>query len=280
MQRTHFRKIIGNTVTAISNRFCKTVHLFYTQGISAGYLCAKTGVINGLIYLKNRRCRYPISSCPCCGWEGYDFYWLDCGSFIVPHEHCPNCGAQERHRLMEILTKSKVIDDMKSTPRTVLHFAPESHIYKHFINNKSITYIGVDYCFDTVKAFPFPGTQLDIQALPFSENSIDLIFCLHVLEHIPNDHLAISEIYRVLKPGGTAIIMVPFMMGQKATIEYGKPDPAIFDHMRGYSPNDFADRLRAFSVNTIYPKDLLTDEQIKEYKIPFNSQIIYECHKD
>lgn len=49
--------------------------------------------------------------------------------------------------------------------------------------------------------------------LPFKNNSIDLIFCLETLEHIPNSISLINEIYRVLKEGGELIYSVPNEIG-------------------------------------------------------------------
>jgi SAM-dependent methyltransferase len=53
------------------------------------------------------------------------------------------------------------------------------------------------------------AVQADARNLPFTESSFDLIVCLDVLEHIVEDHLAASEIFRVLKPGGKFLISVP-----------------------------------------------------------------------
>jgi len=49
----------------------------------------------------------------------------------------------------------------------------------------------------------------DITRLPFSDGSFDLVICSEVLEHIPEDSKAVSEITRVLKPGEVAVVSVP-----------------------------------------------------------------------
>jgi SAM-dependent methyltransferase len=54
-----------------------------------------------------------------------------------------------------------------------------------------------------------PVIQGDARDLPFSESSFDIVVCLDVLEHIVEDALVASEIYRVLKPGGRFLISVP-----------------------------------------------------------------------
>ncbi len=55
----------------------------------------------------------------------------------------------------------------------------------------------------------------DITRLPFSDNFFDLVICSEVLEHIPDDRKAVSELVRVLKPGRTMVISVPREMPEK-----------------------------------------------------------------
>ena len=49
----------------------------------------------------------------------------------------------------------------------------------------------------------------DVQVLPFKNDTFDAIICKDILEHLPNDDIALSEIYRVLRPKGSVIIYVP-----------------------------------------------------------------------
>ena len=76
----------------------------------------------------------------------------------------------------------------------VLHFAPEQAFYKLFRNLKNIEYTTTDLF------SPLADVKADICNLPFEDNSYDIIFCNHVLEHIPDDTKAMQELYRVLKP--------------------------------------------------------------------------------
>src|SRR5690606_7865707 len=61
----------------------------------------------------------------------------------------------------------------------------------------------------------FADVVVDIQAIPFEENSFDLIICSHVLGHIPDEKKAIDEMYRVLKPGGSALILTVLDFNRK-----------------------------------------------------------------
>jgi SAM-dependent methyltransferase len=119
----------------------------------------------------------------------------------------------------------------------------------------------------------------DLQRLAIADNTFDFVFCLHVLEHVADDRQGITEMWRILKPGGVAYLMVPFMLGWEKTVEFGKPDPMMFDHVRGYSPNDFHDRLKPFRYEEIFPENFLTPDEVQQYRIPRDSQVIYRCEK-
>lgn len=63
---------------------------------------------------------------------------------------------------------------------------------------------------DELSIFPsLLGAVGDIQKLPLESNSLEVVISADVIEHIPNPDQAMSEINRVLKPGGKAIIVVP-----------------------------------------------------------------------
>jgi SAM-dependent methyltransferase len=49
----------------------------------------------------------------------------------------------------------------------------------------------------------------DALRLPFGDATFDRVICAEVLEHVPDDRAAMSEIARVLRPGGTAAVTVP-----------------------------------------------------------------------
>ena len=59
---------------------------------------------------------------------------------------------------------------------------------------------------------------LDIEALEVADESYDVVICNHVLEHV-DDRAALSELYRVLRPGGRLVCTFPIIEGWDETYE-------------------------------------------------------------
>ena len=246
------------------------------HGLRYGKAFAECWWIDWHIHRQEKRGRCRVE-CPICGWTGYDFRMLNCGWFSVPHVECPQCFSHERHRMLHLYLKQEQ-PDFFTEPGTVLHFAPERHVSDLIEQNPRLKCFATDYARHMIAHCPGTAFQADMMNIPLKDNSIDLLFCLHVLEHVPDDRRGIIEMHRVLSSGGVAFIMVPFMMGWKKSEEFGEPDPQWFDHVRGYAPGDFADRLDVFQYDAILPDSFLSREDCLKYRIP-NSQVIYRCTK-
>ncbi|WP_283628089.1 TDP-N-acetylfucosamine:lipid II N-acetylfucosaminyltransferase [Shewanella baltica] len=158
-----------------------------------------------------------IYHCPLCDYRG------ELLSFRGRlYAQCPHCLSLERHRFQcKIL--QKILHDKNTQLMHALHFAPEPGL-KAFFGHRFGKYVTADI------AMPDVDINVDIQALPFADETFDLVFASHVLEHIPDDRKALSEIRRVLKPKGMAILPVPIVAA--ATIEYIAPDPLQDNHVR------------------------------------------------
>ena len=248
------------------------------RGVRSARTYVQCRVSNRVLGLMERLQARPRVECPLCEWQGRRFRTIDCGDFPVPDAECPNCLAHERHRMLSLYLRRELRTFM-SKRGVLLHFAFEPHVHNFVRQNERWTYFTTDYAWYMVADHPGRAFQSDMQCLPLHDNSVDMIFCLHVLEHVPSDVKGIAEMHRVLKPGGEAIIMVPIMGGWNKTVEFGEPDPTQFDHVRGYSSNDFPDRLSAFDLDVIYPHDFLSAEEIARYGIVNYSQIIFYCRK-
>ena len=146
----------------------------------------------------------------------------------------PGTYSLERHRLMWLYLKNET--DFFTKASKVLHIAPEQSFIKRFRNLKHLDYTTSDL------ESPLADVKADICDLPFEDNTYDVIFCNHVLEHIPDDAKAMSELFRVMKPGGWGILQVPISYQRETTYE----DPTItskedrrrefgqYDHVRVY----------------------------------------------
>lgn len=178
----------------------------------------------------------------------------------TPRENvlCPSCLSLERHRLIWYYLNNK--SDFFTHEHKLLHIAPEQCFHKKFKQLKNIDYVTADL------ESPLAEVKMDIQEMPFDDNSFDVVLCNHVLEHIPDDKKAMQEILRVMKPGAWSILQVPMKPGAATTYEDASiTDPkerAIhfgqYDHMRLYGA-DYGDVLRkeGFEVEELdIPKEI------------------------
>jgi SAM-dependent methyltransferase len=203
----------------------------------------------------------PRCECPCCGWRGARFlnyvgYDETLGNYV-----CPRCGSHARHRGLAIFLQQYLA--ARQQVSRVLHFAPERGIAAGLAANPRVSYVTLDMARHTV------SVRGDIVAIPFCAAAFDLIICCHVLEHLPADAPALSEIARVLKPGAAALIMVPMLSGweSKPTLEFGAPQPRLSDHWRLYG-GDLPHRIIAAGLTCALVRfsSFLTGEQQEMYQ--------------
>jgi SAM-dependent methyltransferase len=95
----------------------------------------------------------------------------------------------------------------------MLHVAPEWYLEKYFRQYDHIEYLSCDLY------SPRAMMRADIMDLKFPDASFDVLLCSHVLEHVNDDRLAMGELFRVLKPGGWAILDVPVDWSRMETFE-------------------------------------------------------------
>ena len=220
--------------------------------------------------------------CPFCNWKGKEFHPY--GVVSRKNALCPKCGSVERHRLYFLYLKQKIPIDRKIK---VLHFAPETILTNLFKSYKNVEYLTADL--EPKKAMVIEN----ITHLSFANNSFDIIFCSHVLEHIQDDKKAMREILRILKPDGFAILQVPIkdeFKGNKIDVTFEDPSitnpkdrEVLFgqkDHVRIYG-RDYQNRLINSGFNVTIDKfgDSLSDVDIKKYSLLPNDVTCNETEK-
>ena len=156
--------------------------------------------------------------------------------------NCPKCTCHDRERhLFLYLTNIGMLK--KFNGAKILHFAPESELQKIIVSQSPKEYIKCDL-------YPTQPDMLrvDMLDIQFESRTFDYVIANHVLEHVPNDLKAISELHRVLKKGGMAILQTPYSNKLLSTFS----DPGIDD--------DFA-RLQIYGQEDhmrLYGKDIFS----------------------
>lgn len=212
--------------------------------------------------------------CPVCGSHVRSFLRLH----RPYHAFCPVCRSLQRHRLVWLFfqRQTNLFDEM---PRRMLHIAPEPGLADRFRAIPRLIYHSADL-YDKQAM-----ERMDITNICHPDGAFDLIYCSHVLEHVPDDRRAMRELRRVLAPGGWATIMVP-VVGAATFEDPAISDPAererLFgqcDHVRIYGP-DVQARLEeaGFLVTRFSARDFVVDEEIEHYGLR-QADTIFFCQR-
>ena len=183
----------------------------------------------------------------------------------------PGTLSLERHRQMWLFLQNET--DFFTKNYKVLHIAPEQEFLRKFKKMKNLDYTSADLF------SPIVDVKADILDLPFEDESFDVIFCNHVLEHIEDDRKAMSELYRVMKKGGWGILQVPMKNSLEKTYEdFTITDPkerqkhfGQYDHVRWYGM-DYFDRLKSvgFDAEANFYSQKFSDADIKKFGLNRN----------
>jgi len=160
---------------------------------------------------------------------------------------CPHCGATDRDRLFALYLSRRLPKSFALQANYKLLDIAPSRPLADFIRRKfSIRYRTADRFMKNV------DDRVDITAMTaYANGSFDAFICSHVLEHVQDDSKAMLELFRVLKPGGWGIAMVPINLTFKeirenaayATDEERWKYFGQGDHVRVYSRDGFVTRL-------------------------------------
>lgn len=146
--------------------------------------------------------------CPCCRLRVREFVradYLDAEHFnpkryetIRQDVLCPACMSLPRHRIL-----AAWFDEHKDILKNkkVLYFAPENSMTLWMKRN------GVKYT--TADLYNDADLKLDIQNTKLPDNSLNIVICNHVLEHVNDFRQALNDVYRILDHDGVFICSFP-----------------------------------------------------------------------
>jgi len=191
----------------------------------------------------------------------------------------PDSLSLERHRTCWLFLKNKT--DFFNARLRFLHLAPEYCFLKIFKSLSNLDYVTADL------NSPWADIHLDVHNIPFEDGSFDALMANHLMEHVEDDHQVLCEFYRILRPGGWALFMIPLDISSTTTLE----DTTIVtpadrekyywqkDHLRLYGL-DFIQRLEkvGFIVSAEKYAEGLGAERIARYALNPDEYIFF-CRK-
>ena len=205
--------------------------------------------------------------CNTCSSQLRSFIELDRGDLL-----CPVCGSLPRHRrLWQYLNQAQLLKGR------MLHFSPSRALWRLLTKQNQLDYHTTDY-----EASPLVQYQYDITAMPVEDNHYDSILCYHVLEHIVEDARAMSELYRVLQPGGHLLVQTPFKEGAiYEDFSITNPEERLQhfgqeDHVRVYSVEGLKSRLEKAGFKVTVEKFIEEASNRGGFK---TEEILLDCRK-
>ncbi len=207
-----------------------------------------------------RRLRYLgwARHCPLCGSHVRLFF--PHGAVPRPNAVCPVCHSRDRHRLAWLWLRDHT--PILSFPMQVLHVAPEPVVAQRLQALPQLRYVSGDIVHRA-------DVRMDVCRMPFGEAAFDLVYCSHVLNMLPHDGPALAELFRVLRPGGLALLQVPAARagdgveaGAASTSEDRRRLLGDPDMYRRYAGDELACRLRrvGFDARVVHHSRSFGDE--------------------
>jgi SAM-dependent methyltransferase len=210
---------------------------------------------------------------------GYQYTWDDAETLNHKAYSCPHCYAPDRDRLYALYISKRVL---KSDAIEMLEIAPSLSLNAMIRGYGRISVRTADLMMEGVDDI------IDITNMScYADGRFDAFICSHVLEHVPDDNKALRELYRVLKPGGWGILMVPVILAAQQIDE----DPFLedvgerwrrfgqYDHIRTYSKSGLLERIaNAGFITYQYGKEYFGEEAFARYSISDKS-ILYVVEK-
>ncbi len=217
--------------------------------------------------------------CNCCGgrWRRFQNYISEGGHRTLV---CPRCGSLGRHRVDWMYLNERA--DVLQRPTRLLHFAPEVCLAAPLRQMSNVEYLSADY--DSTLAME----RVDVRQIQYGDATFDAVICNHVLQLIDDDAVAMSEICRILRPGGWALLQSSVDDGLQDTDE--RPGASAGEHQSGrryeevfhriYARDDYAQRLQraGFEVTVSDYVSELEPAVVRELGLDPH-ETIYFCRK-
>lgn len=191
----------------------------------------------------------------------------------------PGTLSLERHRALYLYLKEKT--GVFTEQIKMLHIAPERSLGNLFKGKSNINYLSADLL------SPWAMVHFDAHAIPYRDNTFDVVIANHILEHVQDDIRVMGEMYRVMKPGGFGVFQVPLF----EDIPLTEQDPFLRDeqeqnrrfgqkdHVRKYGI-DYLKRLESvgFHVHNYHLRELFPDMDYNRFGV-LPGESIPVCHK-
>lgn len=193
-------------------------------------------VLNAGLRLQDRLRPEPRVACSLCGWQGRRFgYWAAVSANqLLPDQLCFRCGSTAQTRVLVKLFEQHL--PAAKTKPAVLEIGPSPATRQYFAQHPELCYVAVD-------RFKWVDVRCDATHIALRPRTIDAFICSNVLEHIPDDRQALSELYRTLKPDGIGIIVVPQTKGLTKSHRVRDTTFLGYGHIWEYG-DDFAQRIK------------------------------------
>jgi SAM-dependent methyltransferase len=172
--------------------------------------------------------------CPCCRRRYRRF-------LQYPSLFCPGCSSFERHRFLCLYLGGHL--ELLAGRRSVLHVSPEPCIERLLRGHGFAEYLSIDL------EYRLAMRKMDVTKLEFGDGSFDTVVCSHVLDAVADLPRALSELNRVLEPGGLALLTTPAIPRD--------------------TPERFAQSLReaGFDVEVLTAAEAVSDAEARRYGI-------------
>lgn len=182
---------------------------------------------------------------------------------------CSRCGSLERHRSVWVYFKQRT-DLFKDGNRTFLHFAPEACLADRFSSFFKSGYLTSDLNMQGAMI------KMDIMHIPCPDNSFEIIYSSHVLEHVEDFVQALQELYRVLVASRWMMLLIPDRT-EKKTFRFAQTSPG--GHIWKFG-SDFIEIMEkiGFNVQSWTVAELFTQSQIRSMRLK-KRQEIFHCFK-